>query len=138
MKIEETKSLVKQVVENYFKYLKEGNTTEIIKLYAENAEVIPHGSPSYGGKNNIEQSYERGFKSIKLHGDVSFKSVDIFDDVTIVRCEEPAQIESLKNETIVNAYFRELFVLVKNMNTGNWEIFKYMFSQNPNQVKNND
>lgn len=97
--------------------------------------MVPHGAPSYGGKNNIEQSYERGFKSIKLYGDVGFKSVDIFDDVAIVRCEELLQIESLKNGTIVNAYFRELFALVKNEQTENWEIFKYMFSQNPDYAE---
>ncbi|MCW2264032.1 MULTISPECIES: hypothetical protein [Sphingobacterium] len=135
MSFEETKSLVTNVILNYGKHLKESNVPEIIKLYAEYAELIPHGAQSLKGKRDIENSYEKGFKYIKIIGDLEIKSIDIFDNVAIVRCEEPSQVKSLKKGSIHNTYFRELFVLVRNQETQNWEIYKYMFSENPNQAQ---
>lgn len=117
------------LIKSYGKHLQIGNTEEILKIYASNAEIIPDGLPSVTSKKNIIAFYQNTFQTIKLHGELQIKEVTIFDNIALVRCEEPAEVEILATGKKEKFYFRELFVLEKPNKDGEWKILKYMFSQ---------
>ena len=129
-----SKKEVSAIIQNYGKILQEGNLTEILKLYLPDAEIIPDGLPSLSGIESIEKFYEETFRTIKLNGTLNVKEVEIYGNLAIVRCEEPAVVEILANSTQEKSYFRELFILIRNLKTKKWEIKKYMFSQNKSQA----
>lgn len=117
------------LIENYINLLQDGDVPEIMKLYASNAEIIPEAKPSISSKNKIEEFYTDTVKTIKMHGELQITEVKIFENIAIVRSEEPAEIEILATGKFEKAYFRELFVLTRQNEASEWKIFKYMFSQ---------
>lgn len=121
-----------QVVLKYGQYLKEQNQQHIIALYHENAEIIPDQLASLSGTEKIIEFYQQTFQNIRIDGDLKITSSDIGADWAIIRCEEPAQVTDLATGITSSGYFREMFVLKRMENK--WFIYKYMFSQNNNQV----
>ena len=77
--------------------------------------------------------YKNTFSSITIDGQLKITSTYQTENVAIVRCEEQAKITNLATGIITTNYFREMFVLTQT--NGTWLIFKYMFSQNINQVQ---
>ncbi|NHC04530.1 nuclear transport factor 2 family protein [Acinetobacter sp. 187] len=121
-----------QLVLAYGEYLNQQNIDQILSLYTDQAEIIPDQLASLQGGTAIVEFYQNTFNSIKIEGGLQIKSVDIYADVAIVRCEEPAQVTELATGQSTAHYFRELFVLIKK--EGRWFIDKYMFSQNDRQA----
>lgn len=119
----------RNLIINYGKHLQNGNTDEILKLYAPDAEIIPDGLSSLSNIKNIESFYKNTFQTIKIHGELQIKEVTVVGNMALVRCEEPAEVEILSTGKKEKSYFRELFVLQKDRQAENWKIKKYMFSQ---------
>lgn len=126
-KLEVSKNKAIDLIKIYMKNLQAGNVTEILKLYATNSEIIPESKASIKNKQDIENFYIETFSEIKLHGDLHITDVNVFENIAIVRSEEPANVEILATGIIEKSYFRELFILTKE--NEDWKIFKYMFSQ---------
>nr|WP_315034753.1 hypothetical protein [uncultured Chryseobacterium sp.] len=127
--LEVSKNNAIDLIKTYINNLQGGNVSEILKLYASNAEIIPEAKASLSNKIDIEDFYNETFASIKMHGDLNITDVNVFANVAIVRSEEPAEVEILASGAIEKAYFRELFVLTRESENEDWKIFKYMFSQ---------
>lgn len=60
-------------------------------------------------------------------------STEVYDEIAIVRSEQPVTVIAVADGTRTQAYFRELFVLRRTPD--GWRIHKYMFSQNPAQAQ---
>ena len=84
-------------------------------------------------KDEITPFYKNTFSSISIDGQLKITSTYQTENVAIVRCEEQAKVTNLATSIITTNYFREMFVLTQS--NGTWLIFKYMFSQNINQVQ---
>ncbi|MEU0344796.1 nuclear transport factor 2 family protein, partial [Streptomyces bobili] len=63
---------------------------------------------------------------------VEVVSAEVYDEIAIVRSEQPVTVIAVADSTRTQAYFRELFVLRRTAD--GWRIHKYMFSQNPAQA----
>lgn len=122
-----------EVVIKYGQYLQEKNLVDILALYHDDAEVIPEQLQSISGKDEITPFYKNTFSSISIDGQLKITSTYQTENVAIVRCEEQAKVTNLATSIITTNYFREMFVLTQS--NGTWLIFKYMFSQNINQVQ---
>lgn len=122
-----------QVVVQYGQYLNQLQIDAIVELYDENAEIIPDQLSSLKGHDAIVEFYQQTFQSIKIEGELKIVSCDMWQDIAIVRCEEPASVKDLKTGLTTKNYFREMFVLRRNVN--GWLIYKYMFSQNDQQAE---
>ncbi|MCW2264035.1 MULTISPECIES: YybH family protein [Sphingobacterium] len=127
--LEVSKNKAIDLIKNYGACLQSGNIDEILNLYCANAEIIPEAKPSLSSKMNIEAFYKETFETITINGDLIIKEINVFDNVALVRCEEPAEVKQLLNGKIEKAFFRELFVLIRANENQDWKIFKYMFSQ---------
>lgn len=127
--------MIRETIGNYGRFLSEQNTSEILSLYSNEAEIIPDGLPSITTIKNIKKFYETTFSSIKIAGDLIITSVDVdtSNELAIVRCEEKASVTDLATDNVLKSYFRELFVLKKEKDI--WKIYKYMFSQNISQAE---
>ena len=121
------------VIMQYGQYLQKKNLELILSLYHNDAEVIPEQLNSIQGKNELTPFYKNTFSSITIDGQLKITSTYQTENVAIVRCEEQAKITNLATGIITTNYFREMFVLTQT--NGTWLIFKYMFSQNINQVQ---
>ncbi len=121
------------VIMQYGQYLQKKNLELILSLYHDDAEVIPEQLNSIQGKNELTPFYKNTFSSITIDGQLKITSTYQTENVAIVRCEEQAKITNLATGIITTNYFREMFVLTQT--NGTWLIFKYMFSQNINQVQ---
>ncbi|MEN5055128.1 hypothetical protein [Sphingobacterium kitahiroshimense] len=130
---EAREAAVSQVIQYYGKFLKDGNTDEILTLYHQDGEIIPDGSSSLIGTASIKNFYEQTFLTIKINGVLQIKEVKVYGNIAIVRCEEPAEVTLLADGSVEKTYFRELFILTLNSETSKWQIQKYMFSQNKSQ-----
>ncbi|ENZ0349365.1 hypothetical protein ACGAPV_003134 [Morganella morganii] len=126
------KNKINNIIDNYGFFLKSANVLDIVKLYCDDAEIIPHNLPSLSGIDKINDFYEKTFSEIRVHGDLFITSIDVFENFACVRCEEPAEIEVLSKGDYVKSYFREIFILKKDKTS--WRIYKYMFSENPSQI----
>lgn len=122
-----------QVVLKYGEYLNQQNIENILSIYDENAELIPDQVASLKGRKSIIDFYENTFKSIQIEGPLQIISTEIWGDIAIVRCEEPAKVRDLATGNETQHYFREMFVL--RFKDNGWKIYKYMFSQNNNQIR---
>lgn len=123
-----------KLVMQYGKLLQEGNIKQILSLYHPDAEIIPDALPSISGTQSIKEFYENTFRSIKLIGELKVIEVKIYENIAVVRCEEPATVEILASGVHEKSYFRELFLLKRASKNKPWKIQKYMFSQNKSQV----
>ena len=121
------------VIMQYGQYLQKKNLELILSLYHDDAEVIPEQLNSIQAKNELTPFYKNTFSSITIDGQLKITSTYQTENVAIVRCEEQAKIMNLATGIITTNYFREMFVLTQT--NGTWLIFKYMFSQNINQVQ---
>ena len=121
------------VIMQYGQYLQKKNLELILSLYHDDAEVIPEQLNSIQGKNELTPFYKNTFSSITIDGQLKITSTYQTENVAIVRCEEQAKVTNLATSIITTNYFREMFVLTQT--NGTWLIFKYMFSQNINQVQ---
>ena len=121
------------VIMQYGQYLQKKNLELILSLYHDDAEVIPEQLNSIQAKNELTPFYKNTFSSITIDGQLKITSTYQTENVAIVRCEEQAKITNLATGIITTNYFREMFVLTQT--NGTWLIFKYMFSQNINQVQ---
>ncbi|MCU1716229.1 YybH family protein [Pseudomonas sp. 5P_3.1_Bac2] len=120
-----------ELVKRYGLHLKKANLSEILELYTTDAEIIPDGLASLAGTANIRQFYEHTFASIAINGELQVLSEQVYQDVAVVRCEEPADILDKTSGAVLKTYFREVFILEKT--AADWKIKTYMFSQNPEQ-----
>lgn len=127
--LEVSKNKAIDLIKTYGANLQNGNITAILNLYSTNAEIIPEAKASLSNKINIEAFYKETFETINIKGGLIIKEINVFNNVALVRCEEPAEVELLANGAIEKAYFRELFVLTRGSENEDWKIFKYMFSQ---------
>lgn len=123
----------KEVVLKYGQYLQENNLEKILDLYHDDAEVIPEQLQSISGKGNLTAFYQHTFESIKIDGQLVVTSTYQTEDVAVVRCEEQGNVTNLATGLTTSNYFREMFVLTKT--NGSWLIYKYMFSQNNDQIQ---
>lgn len=123
-----------QVIQTYMQALQAGNKDAILSLYAPDAEIIPEEAASLSGLEAISRFYEGVVASIRIDGELNVTSVEVHGDIALVRSEEPATVLNLATGERANSYFRELFVLREAAD--GWQIYKYMFSQNPAQASN--
>jgi hypothetical protein len=65
--------------------------------------------------------------------DLNVRSAEVYDEIALIRSEQPVAVFAVADGTRTEAYFRELFVL-RHTSVG-WRIHKYMFSQNPGQAE---
>lgn len=121
-----------EIVKLYGEYLRSENLSEILKLYSADGEIIPDALASLSGPEAIEQFYEQTFASIALVGELQVLSEKVYPGVAVVRCEEPASIRDKASGSVVQSYFREVFILEQT--DASWKIKTYMFSQNPAQL----
>lgn len=120
------------VVEAYMQALQIAATDTLLQLYADEAEIIPENSPSVRGRDAIGSLYASTFAAIRLEVSVQVSSAEVYDQIAIVRSEQPVTVISVADGTRTATYFRELFVL---RHAGDaWRIYKYMFSENPGQA----
>ena len=125
-----------QVVLQYGHYLNQHNIAAIVRLYEENAEIIPDQLSSLKGHQAIVDFYQQTFQGIKIEGELKIIRTDIWQDIAIVRCEEPAMVTELKTGITTKKYLREMFILTRREN--HWLIYRYMFSHNAKQAQSND
>ncbi|GAA4003276.1 nuclear transport factor 2 family protein [Streptomyces sp. NBC_01352] len=120
------------VVEAYMQALQIKDTDTILRLYADEAEIIPENLPSLRGRDAVDSFYASTFAAIGMEVNVEVVSTEVYDEIAIVRSEQPVTVIAVADGTRTHAYFRELFVLRRTPD--GWRIHKYMFSQNPAQA----
>ena len=120
------------VVEAYMQALQIGDTNTILRLYADESEIIPENLPSLRGTDAIASFYADTFAAIGMEVNVQVVSAEVYDEIALVRSEQPVTVIAVADGTRTKAYFRELFVL--RHTPDGWRIHKYMFSQNPGQA----
>ena len=116
------------VVEAYMQALQIKDTDTILRLYADEAEIIPENRPSLRGRDAVDSFYASTFAAIGMEVNVKVVSTEVYDEIAIVRSEQPVTVIAVADGTRTQAYFRELFVLRRTPD--GWRIHKYMFSQN--------
>jgi ketosteroid isomerase-like protein len=120
------------VVEAYMQALQIKDTATILGLYADEAEIIPENLPSLRGRGAVDSFYASTFAAIGMEVSVRVVSAEVYDQIALVRSEQPVTVIAVADGTRTKAYFRELFVL--RHTPDGWRIHKYMFSQNPAQA----
>ena len=122
------------VVEAYMQALQIGDKDAILRLYADEPEIIPENLPSLRGRDAVDSFYTSTFAAIGMEVSVQIVSAEVYDQIALVRSEQPVTVIAVADGTRTEAYFRELFVL--RHTPDGWRIHKYMFSQNPAQAGN--
>lgn len=122
------------VIEAYGRALQASDKDAILRLYADEAEIIPDSLPSFtGGTAAIGAFYDETFAAIRMEVDLNVRSAEVYDEIALIRSEQPVAVFAVADGTRTEAYFRELFVLRRT--SDGWRIHKYMFSQNPGQAE---
>ena len=88
--------------------------------------------PSLRGRDAVDSFYTGTFAAIGMEVSVRVVSAEVYDQIALVRSEQPVTVIAVADGTRTKAYFRELFVL--RHTPDGWRIHKYMFSQNPAQA----
>ena len=120
------------VVKAYMQALQAGDKDTILRLYADEPEIIPENLPSLRGRDAVDSFYTGTFAAIGMEVSVRVVSAEVYDQIALVRSEQPVTVIAVADGTRTKAYFRELFVL--RHTPDGWRIHKYMYSQNPAQA----
>ncbi|WSQ06403.1 nuclear transport factor 2 family protein [Streptomyces sp. NBC_01231] len=120
------------VVDAYGQALQARDKDTILRLYADESEIIPEAAPSLRGTDAIDSFYTDTFAAIGFEGDLQVVSAEVHDEIALVRSEQPIVVVAVADGTRTKTYYRELFVL--RHTPDGWRIHKYMFSQNPAQA----
>ena len=122
------------VIEAYGRALQAGDKDAILRLYADEAEIIPDSLPSLrGGTEAVDAFYTDTFANIRMEVSLKVRSAEVYDEIALVRSEQPVAVIAVADGTRTESYFRELFVL--RHTPDGWRIHQYMFSQNPAQAE---
>ena len=117
------------VLRNYEAALNKADVATIVSLYAPDAVFMAqHRSPAVGHAQ-IESAYREIFGMIKL--DISFKIdevVVVSPTVAYARTRSAGTTTIVANDAKVKEGNQELFVLVRENDTSDWRISRYIFS----------
>ena len=121
------------VVEAYMKALQIGDKDTILRLYADEAEIIPENLPSLRGPTPSTPSTPAPSPPSGWRSTCGWSRPRSTTQIALVRSEQPVTVTAVADGTRTEAYFRESFVL--RHTPDGWRIHKYMFSQNPGQAE---
>src|SRR3954447_2861670 len=68
------------VVEAYMQALQIKDTDTILRLYADEAEIIPENRPSLRGRDAVESFYANTFAAIGMEVNVEVVSTEVYDE----------------------------------------------------------
>jgi uncharacterized protein (TIGR02246 family) len=114
------------VVLQYGKALNADNTTEVMKVYAEDAVVAPPGQPVSRGTVEVSKFYDGLFASADLTLTFTIEKVSADSSLAFVTSHSVGTLKFKDGSPDVNGQNRELFVLRKQ--DGAWKIVAYWFN----------
>ena len=118
---------VKKVLASYETALNASNTDAVMSLYADDAVLLPQGTPTVMGSKAVKQFYVGTFKAIKI--DLQFQVAEVqvvSNEWAFLRSASTGTMKILATGNEAPAHTQELFVLHKE--SGQWKLARYSFS----------
>jgi uncharacterized protein (TIGR02246 family) len=115
------------VLKNYERALNAGDVAGVVRLYTDDAVLLPPGAPTAVGINAVRATYVGIFQA--LHFDLTFEVAEVniaSSEWAFLRSASTGAVTVLADGTKLPSSNHELFVLHKTR--GGWKLARYSFS----------
>ena len=123
----QSRAAIKAVLESYEQALDAGDVQGVVKLYSDDAVLLPPNAPSAVGIDAVRATYTGIFQAI--HIDLTFEIAEVkvvSPDWAFLRSNSKGSITILAKGAQIPSSNHELFVLHKTH--GHWKLARYSFS----------
>ncbi len=121
------KSVVEKLLYAYRDALNASDVNKVLPLYTNDGVFMPSNAPSAIGQEQVKESYEFVFKTIKLNIEFFIDEIVVKDDFAFARTTSKGTTLIYATGQTVPEENRELFVLQKR--NEQWKIARYMFNK---------
>jgi uncharacterized protein (TIGR02246 family) len=123
--------LLEQVVENYQRYVSNGDIQGYMGLFCENVVWMPPGAIDRGGKSEVLKAESGAFAKFKFDFTMTPIEVKLLsDNCGMVICSSQGKMTPLGGGEDVNFLYR-VFILMKKQPDGGWLISRQIWNQKP-------
>jgi uncharacterized protein (TIGR02246 family) len=123
----QARAAITAVLKSYEQALNAGDVDGVVKLYTDDAVLLPPNAPTAVGTDAVRATYLGIFQAIDL--DLTFEIAELkvlSPDWAFLRSTSTGSITILANGAEVASTNHELFVLQKTQ--GHWKLARYSFS----------
>ena len=117
---------IRQMIDQYERYLNAGDTTSIMKLYGKKPIFMPQHSSAHIGRTAVKKAYDSVFANIDLNVKFTIYEIEINDNTAWARTSSAGKTVILANGMKIDEGNNELFIFKKE--GGKWKIHRYLFS----------
>jgi uncharacterized protein (TIGR02246 family) len=118
---------IENVLKNYEHSLNAGDVEGVVRLYTDDAVLLPPNAPSAVGGEAVRAAYTGIFQAIHLDLTFTIAEVKVMaPDWAFIRSDSTGSITILANGAQIPSSNHELFVLHKTQ--GRWKFARYSFS----------
>jgi ketosteroid isomerase-like protein len=119
---------IEELLYSYQNALNSSSTEQAVALYSETGIFMPLGGPTAQGKEQLKESYNFVFKTLKLNIKFEIEEITIINENYVIArtISRGTQLLYADNKTTPEEN-RELFVLEKSQLK--WKIARYMFNK---------
>lgn len=116
-------------LERYEKALNTSDVDAVMRLYSDDAVLMPQHSLPVAGANAIRSAYQQIFKTIRLSIDFTIDEIQpLSQDWAFARTRSNGTVKTLASDAPAGPEANQELFLLHRGNDGQWRVARYIFT----------